>query len=138
MPKNSAASTFDCDICSKPVQIAEGLVQHRPMPNDHKVAAAKWAEKHPGPALSLQDLMNGPLEPPLWQLGHLKCFEDIDEDYWFSLDRCSTPGQALNWTAHLGHKVWFDASDWARFIERHFLYRGQNKRDAGSPAPKPK
>jgi hypothetical protein len=120
--QSSAVPTFTCDICKKPVEISRGIGQHRPLPHEYKVELAAWQKKNPGPVHDLRDLMTRPQHPELWQLGHLDCLKDIDEDYWFPLDQCATPHQALHWTAHLGHKAWFDPSDWARFIERHFLF----------------
>ena len=136
--QKAKAPKFICDICEKPVEIDKGIVQHRPMPNQFKKDLAAWQKKNPGPVLGLRQLFDRPTEPDLWQLGHLECFKDIYDDYWFSLDRCANPISVLSWTAHLGHKDWFDAHDWARFIERHFLYgRRQSAQDAQSAASKP-
>jgi hypothetical protein len=135
MPKQAPKTEeFICDVCLKPVQIKDGIVQHRPMPHDYKVALSKWEQQEP--AQGFRSLMDRPMRPNLWELGHLKCFADVYEDYWFHLDRCATPAAALRWTAHLGHKIWFDASDWARFIERHFLYKQRNNIDHSGAKPK--
>ena len=128
---------FICDICEKPVVIDKGIVQHRPMPRQFKRDLAAWQKKNPGPVHGFQAFMNRPQEPELWQLGHLECFKDINEDYWFLLDQCANANGVVHWTAHLGHKTWFDAHDWARFIERHFLYGRQSKIDAKATASKP-
>jgi hypothetical protein len=129
---------FVCDVCDKPVPIQKGIVQHRPMPREFQKELSEWEKANPGPVRSLQSFLTRPQEPQLWQLGHTQCFKDINEDYWFSLDRCGNADGVLNWTAHLGHKVWFDIRDWAKFIERHFLYPRQPKQDAKAAGPKPK
>jgi len=128
---------FICDICEKPVDIDKGIVQHRPMPRQFTKDLTAWEKKHPGPVRAIQDFMTRPDEPELWQLGHLECFKDINEDYWFSLDRCANANGVMFWTSHLGHKTWFDAHDWARFIDRHFLYGRQSKIDRKATASKP-
>lgn len=128
---------FICDICDKPVAIKDGIVQHRPMPREYQKELAEWEKTNPGPARSLQNFMTRPREPELWQLGHLDCFKDIRDDYWFSLDRCADEKGALKWTAHLGRKLWFDSHDWAKFLERHFIYGRQSKKDAKAAGARP-
>jgi hypothetical protein len=135
MPKTKPA--FTCDICKKPVEIEKGIVQHKPMPRQFEQELAAWTKKNPGPVHDLRTFLTRPDEPELWELGHLECFKDINEDYWFPLDQCSTPSGVMHWTAHLGHKTWFEAHDWARFIERHFLYPTLSKADAKATASKP-
>jgi hypothetical protein len=133
-----AQKQFVCDVCDKPVPIQKGIVQHRPMPREFKIQLAAWEKKNPGPFRTLQVYMDRPDEPPLWQLGHLDCFKDINEDYWFPLDNCANPNGVLHWTAHLSHKAWFDIRDWGKFIERHFLYGKPSKQDSKAADPKPK
>jgi predicted GIY-YIG superfamily endonuclease len=36
--------------------------------------------------------------------------------YWFSVDRCRTWPQLVDWTAHLAGKQWFEATNWPDFI----------------------
>lgn len=38
--------------------------------------------------------------------------------YWFSVDRCRTWAQLIDWTAHLSQKDWLTATDWMDFIRR--------------------
>jgi len=136
--KMTPYSMFVCDVCKKPVSVEKGIVQHRPMPKQFMEDMAKWDEKNPGPAYDLHTFMSRPEEPELWQLGHLSCFKDINEDYWFPLDQCAIPASVLHWTAHLGHKTWFEAHDWARFLDRHFLYKKQSREDVKAAASKPR
>jgi hypothetical protein len=132
----AAQRKFICDVCDKPVPIEKGIVQHRPLPREFQKSLAEWEKNNPGPVRSLQVFMIRPHKPDLWQLGHLDCFTDINEDYWFSLDRCADANSALSWTAHLGRKIWFDSHDWARFIERHFVYGRQPKQNVKAVASK--
>lgn len=68
------------------------------------------------------------LDPIPWHVTHRRCDPNpAHDDYWWSIDRCQTLADVLDWWLHLSGKTWLGETDWERFIRRHVLPQGEHR-----------
>ncbi len=108
-----------CDVCGKRVELKDGILsisfrKVRELP-DQKI---KWEKAHPGPILTVGDVMAFPLRVS-WVWHHFICNVDCSS-YEIEADRFDNHEKALHWTLHLMEKNWFRFTDWRNVIDRFY------------------
>ncbi len=127
-----------CDHCDQVVHDGAGYI-HIDYAAIHATEEARriWERDRPRGAAttvatSIVTVRFGDLAayPPAvpWQVHHTRCDPHPDAgDYWFSVERCRTWPQLVEWTAHLMGKAWIGRTDWRAVLARVHERGGQSR-----------
>ena len=108
-----------CDVCGKSVELKDGVLSvSLRSAREVQDKEEKWKRTHPGPILTVGDVIAFPPSVS-WIWHHISC-EVEDSSYEIEGDRLDTHEKALHWTLHLMDKNWFRFTDWHSVIERFF------------------
>lgn len=110
--RNMPTVRWTCHTCGDQVADDDGhvTINYRDI-RRHAQQAREW-EADAGQVVTMRDLLTYP-DQVHWRVYHRDCDPDLESsDYSIDIERIRTPGQVIDWTAHLLEKEWLQTTDW--------------------------